>query len=110
MALPSLVRSGITLLVNQDAVIDASMKVSTVTEVVTITENASILNTSNAEVSTRFDEKRLSELPIATNRNVFNVVLSAPGVSQLGSGKPALPMGVSFSCQWRACALQQLHY
>ena len=92
-----LVRTGITLLVNQEAVIDATMKVSTVTEVVTITENASILNTTNAEVSTRFDEKRLSELPIATNRNVFNVVLSAPGVSQLGSGQSGFANGISFS-------------
>jgi Carboxypeptidase regulatory-like domain len=92
-----LVRTGITLQVNQDAVIDATMKVSTVTEVVTITENASILNTTNSEVSTRYDEKRLSELPIATNRNVFNVVLSAPGVSQLGSGQTGFANGVSFS-------------
>lgn len=92
-----LIRTGITLLVNQDAVIDATLKVSTVTEVVTITENASVLNTTNSEVSTRFDEKRLSELPISTNRNVFNVVLSAPGVSQLGSGQTGFAAGVNFS-------------
>ncbi len=92
-----LVRSGITLLLNQDAVIDVALKVSTLTEVVTITENASILNTTNPEVSTRFDEKRLSELPIATNRNVYNAVLSAPGVSQLGSGQTGFANGVSFS-------------
>ena len=88
-----LIRTGITLLVNQDAVIDATLKVSTVTEVVTITENASVLNTTNSEVSTRFDEKRLSELPISTNRNVFNAVLSAPGVSQLGSGQTGFEIG-----------------
>jgi hypothetical protein len=91
------VRSGITLLVNQDAVVDVALKPSTVNEVVTVTENASLLNTSNAEVSTRFDSKRLSELPLAPNRNVFNVALSAAGVSQLGSGQTGFANGLSYS-------------
>ena len=91
------VQTGITLVVNQDAVIDATLKAGNVQETVTITENASVLNTTTAEVSTRFDEKRLSELPIATNRNVLNVLLSVPGVSQLGSGQTAFANGVSFS-------------
>src|SRR5262249_303456 len=60
-------------------------------------ENASLLNTSNAEVSTRFDSKRLSELPLAPNRNVFNVALSAAGVSQLGSGQTGFAAGMSYS-------------
>lgn len=91
------VRTGITLLVNQDAVVDVPMKLSAFNEVVTVTENASLLNTNNAEVSTRFDSKRLSELPIATNRNVFNVALSAAGVSQLGSGQTGFSNGLSYS-------------
>ncbi len=89
------VRTGIELLLNQDAVINAPLKTTTVEEVVTINENASLLNTSNAEVSTRFDSKRLSELPIATNRNVFNVALSAAGVSQLASGQSGFANGSS---------------
>jgi hypothetical protein len=91
------VRTGIRLVLNQDAVVDIRMKPSTVTEVVTVTENASLLNTTSAEVSTRFDERRLSELPIATNRNVFSIVLSAPGVSQLGTGQQGFANGLSFS-------------
>ncbi|MEP7339198.1 MAG: carboxypeptidase-like regulatory domain-containing protein [Acidobacteriota bacterium] len=91
------VRTGVELLLNQDAVINAPLKTTTVEEVVTINENASLLNTSNAEVSTRFDSKRLSELPIATNRNVFNVALSAAGVSQLASGQSGFANGVSYS-------------
>jgi hypothetical protein len=92
-----LVQTGITIAVNQDAVIDASLKAGGVTEIVTVTENASVLNTTTAEVSTRFDAKRLSELPIAPNRNVFNVLLSTPGVSQLGAGQTGFANGVSFS-------------
>lgn len=91
------VQSGITLDANQNAVLDIKLKAGGVQEVVTVTENASVLNTSTAEVSTRFDERRLSELPIATNRNVFNVLLSVPGVSQLGSGQTGFANGISFS-------------
>ncbi len=93
-----LVRTGIELLLNQNAVVDITLKPSTVEEVVTVTENASILNTTNAEVSTRFDSKRLSELPLAPNRDILNVALSAAGVSQLGSGQSGFANGsVNFS-------------
>src|SRR5215510_794927 len=92
-----LVRSGVELLLNQAAVVNAVLKLKTVEEVVTVAENASLLNTSNAEVSTRFDTKRLSELPLAPNRNVLNVALSAAGVSQLGSGQTDFAAGINFS-------------
>jgi hypothetical protein len=92
-----LVRSGIELLLNQDAVVNMTLKISSVEAVVTVAENASLLSTSNAEVSTRFDSKRLSELPLAPNRNVFNVALSAAGVSQLGSGQTGFSAGLSYS-------------
>src|SRR5918999_1343575 len=49
------VQSGITLLLNQSAVVDVSLKVGSVQEVITVTENASLLNTTTAEVGTRFD-------------------------------------------------------
>ena len=93
------VQTGITLLVNQNAVVDVALKTGGVQEIVTVTENASLLNTTTAEVSTRFDEKRLSELPISPNRNVYNVLLSVPGVSQLSSGQVGFVngAGVSFS-------------
>lgn len=91
------VRSGIELILNQTAVADITMKPSTVEDVVTVTENVSLLNTTNAEVGVRFDSKRISELPVATNRNVFNIALSAPGVSELGSGQSGFAVGVNFS-------------
>jgi carboxypeptidase family protein len=98
------VRSGIELLLNQDAVVEVLMKPPTVNEIVNVTENASLLNTNNAEVGVRFDSKRISELPLATNRNVYNIALSAAGVSQLGAGQQTFAggglestSGVSFS-------------
>ncbi len=98
------VQTGITLLLNQNAVVDVTMKVGGVQETINIVENASLLNTTTAEVGTRFDSRRVSELPLATNRNVYNIALSAPGVSQLGSGQTSFAgggtgstSGVSFS-------------
>src|SRR5829696_8953992 len=90
-------QSGITLALNQSAVVDVTMKPGAVQEVVNVVENASMLNTSTPEVGTRFDEKRLSELPLATTRSVYNVALSAPGVSQLNSGQTAFAGGTNFS-------------
>ncbi|HEX5703634.1 MAG TPA: TonB-dependent receptor [Pyrinomonadaceae bacterium] len=91
-------QTGIGLDVNQIAVVDVAMNPEGVSGVVNVVEqNAAILNTSNAEVSTRFDGRRIAELPLAPNRNVFNVVLSAPGVSQLGSGQTGFSSGLSYS-------------
>lgn len=90
-------QSGITLALNQNAVVDVTMKPGAVQEVVNVVENASMLNTSTPEVGTRFDEKRLSELPLATTRSVYNIALSAPGVSQLNSGQSAFAGGTNFS-------------
>ncbi len=91
------VQSGITLALNQNAVVDVPLKPGDVQASVTVVENAAVINTTNAEVSTRFDSRRVSELPLAPNRNVFNVALGAPGVSQLGSGQTGFANGISFS-------------
>ena len=76
-----LVRTGVGLLVNQVAVLDLDLRPGGLEEVVTVTEDAPLLNSTTPEVATRFDERPLSELPIAPNRNVMNVLLSVPGVS-----------------------------
>ena len=60
------VQSGISLVLNQAATVDVALKTGGVAEVVNVVENASILNTTNTEVGTRFDNRRLAELPIAT--------------------------------------------
>ncbi|HKU74912.1 MAG TPA: TonB-dependent receptor, partial [Pyrinomonadaceae bacterium] len=91
------VQSGISLVLNQAATVDVQLKAGGVTEVVNIVENASILNTTTSEVGTRFDSRRLSELPIATNRNVYNVALSAAGVSQLQSNQAGFTNGINYS-------------
>ncbi|MFN2499312.1 MAG: carboxypeptidase regulatory-like domain-containing protein [Pyrinomonadaceae bacterium] len=91
------VQSGITLAVNQNAAVDVTMKTGGVQEVVNVVENASLLNTTTAEVGTRFDSRRLSELPLSATRSVYSVALSAPGISQLNSGQSEFAGGTNFS-------------
>ena len=64
-------QTGITIDVGQNAIIDAVLQPGEIVDSVTVNENASMLNSSTAEVSTRFDSRRLSELPISPNRNVL---------------------------------------
>src|SRR5258708_9394723 len=86
------VRGPITLLLNQDAVVNPALKVAAATETVTVTEDAPLLNTTSPEVGVRFDERplnRLSTVPPPGGggfRGVFAFALAAPGVSQLNSG------------------------
>lgn len=90
-------QDGITLALNQTAVIDVTMRPAGVAEEVTITADSPLLNTTNAEVGVLFDTKRVAELPLGANRNVMSVALSAPGVSQLGAGQSGFASGVNFS-------------
>ncbi|HLB88811.1 MAG TPA: TonB-dependent receptor [Terriglobales bacterium] len=96
----------IVLLLNQVAVVNVTLKPAAVSETVTVTEDAPLLNTTNPEVGVRFDSKRISDLP--TNppggigsaggfRDVFAFALSAPGVSQLNSGNSTFATGTNFS-------------
>ncbi len=90
-------RTGITLAINQNAVVDVALQTGGVTETVTVTADASILNTTNSEVGVRFDQKRVAELPVINSRDVFSLALSAPGVSQLASGQSAFAAGTNFA-------------
>ena len=91
------VRSGLTLSLNQDAVVDVQIQPAGVSENVEVRADAPLLNTTNAEVGVRFDTTRISELPMMNSRDIFAVALSAPGVSQLGSGQSEFATGTNFS-------------
>jgi len=88
-------QTSITIDVAQSVNIDAVLVLGDISGRVTVNENASMLNSTTAEVSNRFDGRRLSELPIS-NRNVYNVLLSTPGVSQLVTGQSTFATGLSF--------------
>src|SRR4029453_12639720 len=90
-------QTGIQLLLNQNAILSPILRLGGIDALVNVNSDASLLNRTNPEGATRFEERRLSELPSAPNRSVFNVLLSVAGVSQLGSGQTASAVGISFS-------------
>ena len=65
------VRSGIKLVLNQEAVVNIIMKPAEVSEVITVSGDAPLINTTNAEVGVNFDHKRITELPLSPNRNII---------------------------------------
>ncbi len=75
----TLVRQGITLSVGQEAELSLVMKVGTVTEQVTVTGEASLVNTSGSAVSGTVEEKRISELPL-NGRDFTQLALVQPGM------------------------------
>ena len=80
------VQGPIVLGLNQAADLKVSLSVAGTTETITITTGAPLINTTNAEVSTSFDAKRISDLPLSSNRNLLNIAASLPGVSTMSAG------------------------
>ena len=92
------VQGPITLTVNQQAELRVTLQVGAVAETVQVSADAPLLNTTTAEVGVRFDERRISELPLTPNRNVLQLALSVAGVSQRAEGQSEFTAGgVAFS-------------
>ena len=91
------VQGPIVLRLNQNADLAIKLQIAGTVETVTVTADATLINTTNAEIGTNFESKRVSELPLAVNRNILNLALSVPGVSQLSSGQTGFASGISFS-------------
>jgi hypothetical protein len=91
------VRSGLTLALNQEAVIDIALSLATLEETVQVTAESPILNTTNAEVGVRFDSTKVAELPVGNTRDIFSLALQAAGVSQVNSGQSNFASGTNFS-------------
>lgn len=87
------IQGPITLRVGQDAELEIKLSVASINEVVSVTSDAPLVNTTNSEVGVNFDVKRISDLPMAPNRNVLNLALQVAGVSQLSSGNSSFAAG-----------------
>jgi hypothetical protein len=104
-AFGKVVRGPVLVTLNQTAVVDAELRPAGVTEVITITEDAAVTNTTNAEVGVRFDERRLADLPTQGMgnlsgggfRDVFSFGLSVPGVSQINQGNTGFGSGTDYA-------------
>ena len=75
----TLVRTGITLTVGQDASLTLSMKVGSVTEQVNVTGAAPLVDTNSSSVSGVVEEERIQQLPL-NGRDFSQLALVEPGV------------------------------
>jgi hypothetical protein len=80
------VQGPITLRLNQAADLRIAMTIAAAAETIRVEAGAPLINTTNAEISTSFEAKRISELPLSTNRNLLNIAASIPGVAGMSAG------------------------
>jgi hypothetical protein len=74
-----MVQTGITLTVGQAATLNIALKVGDVKEIVTVTADAELINTTTAEIGTAVGTEAVSELPL-NGRNPSDLVLLSAGV------------------------------
>jgi hypothetical protein len=88
------VRSGITLTVGREAVVNLALKVGQLTDKVTITEEAPLVESTTAAMSSLVDERTIRDLPL-NGRSWDNLALLQPGVVTVGAGQgsPAFDFG-----------------
>jgi hypothetical protein len=75
----TLVRSGITLTVGEQAVVDAKMSVGNVSESITVEGAAPLVETTTGTISSVVTEQQLGSMPL-NGRDVTQLVLLQPGV------------------------------
>src|SRR5437773_6751709 len=78
------VRSGITLSVGRSAVVNFALKVGQVSDKVTITEEAPLVESTTAAMSSLVDERTIRDLPL-NGRSWDNLALLQPGVVSVGA-------------------------
>lgn len=83
------VQRPVMLSLNQQADLNIVLRVSSTADTVTVIDVTPLINTTNSEVSTQFDTKRVAELPLSTNRNLLNLAGSVPGVALISAGNSA---------------------
>src|SRR5215468_10196571 len=80
------VRSGITLTVGRSAVVNFALKVGQLSDKVTITEEAPLVESTNSAMSSLVDARTIRDLPL-NGRSWDNLALLQPGVVTVGAGQ-----------------------
>ena len=73
-------REGLVLQVSQVARVDITLEVGSITEQVTVTADAPLLEASTSSIGRVVDNRRILELPLNT-RNVYALVALTPGIA-----------------------------
>ncbi|MEP7343205.1 MAG: TonB-dependent receptor [Acidobacteriota bacterium] len=84
-------QSGLTLEVDQKAQVDITLETGAVTEVMEVTSQGSLVDTTTATIGKVIENRRVQELPL-NGRNALSLVLLSPAV-QSGAGPTASGFG-----------------
>ena len=74
------VRKGVIVSVDQSTTVNIAMKVGSVSEVVTVTETTSLVDTTNSTVGQLISAETIDRVPLLT-RNVFDLIQLSAGVT-----------------------------
>jgi outer membrane receptor protein involved in Fe transport len=86
------VREGLVFNAGQNAVLNFSLKISTVSETITVAGESPIVQTTNAEVSSTIDRTAFENLPVK-ERNYFRLLTLDSNVVARGPGSNAVNVG-----------------
>jgi Carboxypeptidase regulatory-like domain/TonB dependent receptor-like, beta-barrel len=89
------VRSGLTLAVGQDAVINFTLEVGQVTETVEVTGEAPLVNTTSSSLGGLVTEENVADLPL-NGRNFIDLTFLQPGVAK----NENMTRGGTFTGSW----------
>ena len=97
-------QQGIVLTVSEQATANVVLPVGATQNTVTVTANASVINTTSAEISNLVNERAISQLPL-NGRDPSSLVLLSPGTTNvLNTGGGYLQSGFSFPTETGASA------
>jgi len=96
------VRTRIDLIVAQKAVVDLKLEVGTFSEIVTVTEDTPVVNTTTASVSGYVSERQIKDLPL-NGRSFDNLITLNPSTINYGlkSANTSTSNGNTFSVAGR---------
>ena len=75
------VTKGVHVAVNTTVRVDAKLNVGSVTQSVSVTDRAPVLQTDRADVSGQIESRQISDLPVGSSRNFQSLETLIPGVS-----------------------------
>src|ERR1039458_8953826 len=88
-------RSGVTVVANDTVRVDITLNVGAVSESVTVTGEAALLQTDRAEVRSDMNSTQLSNLPMSVGRNYQSLFVTLPGFGAVTSSYNSTPSNPS---------------
>jgi hypothetical protein len=96
------VRSGVNLVVGQEALVNLQLEIGEVTQIVSVIEEAPLVNATTASISGLVSEREVKELPLS-GRSFDNLITLNPGAINFGlkSAQTSTSNGNTFSVAGR---------